>query len=96
MAAGAISVFFAVLVVLAVLTFALILAGAALCVAGVIAMFTSLLDGLFCFGAGLMALAFGLICLVISAWFYGRLVPWMIRGCVNGIGSLFHRKERRA
>jgi len=43
-----------------------------------------------------MALAFGLICLVISAWFYGRLVPWMIRGCVNGIGSLFHRKERRA
>lgn len=95
-AAGVISVFFAVLVVLAVLTFALILAGILLCVAGVIAMFTSLLDGLFCFGAGLLVLSFGLICLVISAWFYGRLVPWMIRVCVNGIGSLIHRKERRA
>lgn len=91
---GAVCVLLAVIVVLAVLTFALLLAGAALCVAGVIAMFSNLLNGLFCFGAGLMVLSFGFIALVISAWFYGRLIPWLLRLCVNGIGSLIHRRER--
>lgn len=93
---GVISLFFALLVVLAAVTIALILAGVGLCVAGVIAMFTNLLNGLFCFGTGLIVLAFGQICLVISVWFYGKLVPWLIRGCVNGISSLIHRKESRA
>ena len=92
---GVLSVFFAMLVVQAVLTFAFLLAGIALCVAGVIAMFTNLLDGLFCFGVGLIVLALGMVSLVISVWFYGKLVPWLIRGCVKGCGHLFHRKERR-
>ena len=91
---GAVCVFIAVLVVLAVLTFALLLAGVALCVTGVIAMFSNLLNGLFCFGAGLMVLSFGFIALVISTWFYGKLIPWLLRCCVNGIGRLAHRRER--
>lgn len=91
---GIACVLLAMIVVLAVLTFALLLAGAALCVAGVVAMFSNLLNGLFCFGAGLMVLSFGFIALVISAWFYGKLIPWLLRCCVNGIGWLVHRKER--
>ena len=89
-------VLLAMIVVLAVLTFALLLAGAGLCVTGVIAMFSNLLNGLFCFGAGLMVLSFGFIALVISAWFYGKLIPWLLRCCVNGIGRLVHRRERAA
>lgn len=91
---GIACVLLALIVVLAVLTFALLLAGAALCVAGVIAMFSNLLNGLFCFGAGLMVLSFGFIALVISVWFYGKLIPWLLRLCVNGIGRLVHRRGR--
>ncbi|MCI9361809.1 MAG: DUF1700 domain-containing protein [Hungatella sp.] len=93
---GVVCVLLAMIVVLAVLTFALVLAGVALCVAGVIAMFSNLLNGLFCFGAGLMVLSFGFIALVISTWFYGKLIPWLLRLCVNGISMLVHRKERAA
>lgn len=91
---GIASLLLALAAVLAVLTFALLLAGAALCVAGVIAMFSNPLNGLFCFGGGLMVLAFGFVSLVLSAWFYGKMIPWLIRLCVSGIGRLTHRKER--
>lgn len=92
--AGIFSLLIGIMIVLAVLTFTLLLAGVAICVVGIVAMFSNMLNGLLCFGTGLMVLSMGLICLLISVWFYGKLIPWLIRTCVNGISRLVHRRRR--
>lgn len=94
--AGAFAILFAAIVLLAVLTFALLLAGLAVCVVGAAAMFSSFLDGLLCLGCGLIILAFGLLALLVSVWFYGKFLPWLVRVCVDGISRLFHRRRRAA
>lgn len=94
--AGAVALVFGLAVVLIVLTVTLLLAGIAICAVGVIAMFSNVLNGLLCFGAGLVVLSFGFLCLLISAWFYGKMIPWLIRTCVNGVSRLVHRRERVA
>jgi len=95
LAVGVVAILFVVIVLLAVLTFTFLLAGVAVCIVGIIAMFSSgFLDGLLCLGGGLILLAFGLLGLVLSVWFYGKFLPWLIRVCVDGISRLFHRRRR--
>lgn len=94
--AGVFAILFAAIILLAVLTFTLLLAGLAVCVVGAAAMFSSFLDGLLCLGGGLVILAFGLLMLLVSVWFYGKFLPWLVRVCVDGISRLFHRRRRAA
>ncbi len=82
------------LFLLAVLTLAFVIGGFALVVVGIINMFSEFTVGLFMAGTGLVMLAFGIVGVVISVWFYGKLVPWMFRGCINGINRLIHRRVR--
>lgn len=94
--AGAFSLLIGIMIVLAVLTFTLLLAGIVICVVGIVAMFSNVLNGLLCFGTGLVVLSIGLLCLWVSVWFYGKLIPWLIRTCVNAISRLVHRRRKVA
>ena len=91
---GALVLALGILLLLAVLTIGLLIGGAAVCVAGIITMWGKFLDGLLLSGLGLIFVAIGLVGLVASVWFYGKLIPWMFRGCVDGINRLVHRRVR--
>lgn len=83
------------LILLAVLTLAFVIGGFALLVLGIIKLFSEFAAGLFLAGVALVMLAFGSIGVIISVWFYGKAVPAMLRGCVNGMNRLIHRRVRR-
>lgn len=83
------------LFLLAVLTLAFVIGGFALLVLGILNLFTEFTTGVFLAGTALVMLAFGIIGVVISAWFYGKVIPAMFRGCINGVNRLIHRRVRR-
>jgi len=83
------------LVLLAVLTLAFVIGGFALLVWGIINLFSEFAVGLFMAGTALVMMAFGIVGVIISVWFYGRVVPAIFRGCINGVNRLIHRRVRR-
>ncbi len=102
-ASGAFGILVAVLVLLfvfflltGILTLAFLVAGVATVAAGIAAVFVSPLDGVMCVGVGLIILALGLVGIVLSVLIYGRLMPWLFRGVIDGLNGMLHRKERTA
>ncbi len=80
----------------AILTLVFLVAGVAVVAAGIAAAFAVPLDGAACIGLGLVLLALGLIGVVLSVLLYGKLLPWLFRGAIDGLNGMIHRKERTA
>ncbi|MCD7992959.1 MAG: DUF1700 domain-containing protein [Clostridia bacterium] len=91
LAAGILGILVAVLVALGATTFAVLLGGLVMLPYGVFHMFSHPLDGLMASGTGLILLGAGALFLALSVLFYGRFVPFVIRGIVNGLSRLLHR-----
>ena len=102
-AGGAFGILVAIVVLLlvlvfltAILTFVFLVAGVAVVAAGIAAVFADPLDGVVCIGVGLVMLAIGLVGVVLSVLIYGKLLPWLFRGAIDGLNGMLHRKERTA
>ncbi len=94
--AGGLGLLLGLIILLAVLTFALLLGGAGLCVVGILGMVRWVSSGLLMFGAGVAVIGLGLLSLMASIFFYGRFIPWLIRAGVDAVSRLVHgrRKDR--
>lgn len=94
-AAGAIGLLVGAIALLAAVTLALLLGGFALCALGIISMISWLPGGLLVFGAGVVVMGIGILSLMVSILFYGKCLPWMIRGVVNGISRLIYGRRKK-
>lgn len=92
---GAAGVLLAVLAAAAALTLVFFLAGVVAIVAGLLYISVNPLGALLTVGIGFLGLGAGFLFLIIALQFYGRLIPWALRGIVNAVSGLLHRKERR-
>lgn len=92
---GILGIAAAVIVLLAVLTIVFLIGGVIACVFGIVSALADGLGGLVISGVGLIMLAFGLAGLAASVWFYGKLIPWAFRGCIDAINRLVHRRVKR-
>ncbi len=102
-AGGAFGILTAIVVLLlvfvlltAILTLVFLVSGVAVAAAGIAAAFVDPLDGVACVGVGLVMLAVGLVGVVLSVLLYGKLLPWLFRGAIDGLNGMLHRKERTA
>lgn len=102
-AGGAFGILVAIVVLLlvfvfltAILTFVFLVAGVAVVAAGIAAVFADPLDGAVCVGVGLVMLAVGLVGVALSVLIYGKFLPWLFRGAIDGLNGMLHRKERTA
>lgn len=102
-AGGAFGILVAIMVLLlvfvfltAILTFVFLAAGVAVVAAGIAAVFADPLDGAVCIGVGLVMLAVGLVGAALSVLIYGKFLPWLFRGAIDGLNGMLHRKERTA
>lgn len=93
-AAAAAALMIGAVAVLGVLTLALLLAGAALCVVGILAMLRWLPGGLVMFGAGVVVIGLGILSLLVSILFYGKFIPWVIRGAVDTVSRMVHGRRK--
>lgn len=93
-AVAVVGVLIGIIVFLAALTVALVLAALALCVVGIIAMLTWLPGGLLLFGSGVVVAGLAVLSLMASILFYGKFIPWLIRGVVDGISGLVHGRRK--
>lgn len=90
---GAGGILIAFLAVSGILTVAMLVSGVAMIPFGIIHMFSHPMDGLMLSGTGLAFLGLGLLFLALSILFYGKFLPWLFRGVINCISSLFHRRR---
>ena len=51
-------------------------------------------SGLVIFGSGLALAGLGLLGLALSVLFYGRFVPFVIRGIADCLNRFFHKNRR--
>lgn len=91
--AGTLGVLIALLVTLGIATAGVLIGGIVMVPYGIFHMFTHPLDGLMVSGTGIIFLGAGALCLALSILFYGRFVPFVIRGIVNSLNRLFHRRR---
>lgn len=77
------------------LTLCFLIAGIALTVWGIFQAFAEPWSGLLFAGIGLLFLGLGLLFLALSILFYGKLIPWLVRTVVDGVGRLIHRERRK-
>ena len=89
---GILGLFLALILSLGLLTFGLLASGFLLMVFGVAFTATTLPGGLACAGIGLILLSLGLLGVILSVWFYGKCLPWMVRSTVEFCSRLFHRR----
>lgn len=102
--AGAAALLLAVLLGAAVWTAAWLIAGVLAIIAGVVVMVTpfNLINGIWCVGVGIAVLGIGILSLAVSALFYGKFLPWLVKtiaGLVKAAVTVverFFRKERRS
>lgn len=79
-----------------IFTICFLIAGIALGIWGIAQVFLEPVTGLLFIGIGMLCLGLGLLFLAFAVLFYGKLLPWLIRVIVDGIGSLIHRGRRKA
>lgn len=89
---AAIAIIGAFAVSIAVITIAFFIAAIVAGVMGVIHVFANPLGGLLTIGIGLLFLGLAFLLLILAVQFYGRFIPWAIRGVVDTIGGLFWKR----
>lgn len=86
----------AVLIFLAaLLTIIFLFVGVVLFGAGVAALWSDPVEAVLAIGSGLLILGLGLLALVFSVWFYGKLIPWIFRGIGKAIDAASDWVRRR-
>ena len=93
-AAGVLGLLIGAVALLAAVTLAVLLAGAALCVEGILAMLTWLPGGILMFGAGVAVIGLGILSLLVSILFYGRFIPWLFRLVTDTLSGLVHGRRK--
>ncbi len=96
LAAGIVIAVFAVFFCAALGAIGCLLAGIAAMAGGAVYMLADFLGGGMTVGVGLLLIGIGLLLLVLSVWFYGKLVPAVLRSVINGCNRLVHGGRRRA
>lgn len=79
----------------ALLTIVFLFSGVVVVGAGFAALFVDPVEAVFAIGLGLVILGIGLLALVGSCWFYGKLIPKIFRGVGNWINSVSDWIRRR-
>ena len=94
-AAGILGLIIAAAVLVGVLTIAACIGAVVMLVIGIGFLAASPWTGVLILGIGVLLLGLGIFGIGCSALFYGVFCPWCIRGILDWIGRLLHRKERR-
>ena len=92
---GVVIVIFVIFFCIALGAVACLLGGIAAVVGGGIYLFADALNGALAIGFGLILFGGGLLLLVLSVWFYGKLVPLVFRKLLDGCNRLLHSGRRR-
>lgn len=79
----------------ALLTIVFLFVGVVLVGAGITFFWKDPLDGVLAVGFGLLIAGLGLLALVFSVWFYGKLVPWTFRWIRKGLDTVSDWMRRR-
>lgn len=82
-----------VLLFTGVITIVMTLCGTAMIPFGIVYMFTQSLDGFFMSGVGLIFLGIGILLISLSVLFYGKFIPFLIRGIVDTLHRLLHKRR---
>ena len=82
------------LVFLGLVTVGFLIAGVIMIPWGIVMAFASPWSGLVIFGSGLALAGLGLLGLALSVLFYGRFVPFVIRGIADCLNRFFHKNRR--
>ena len=77
------------------LTLIFLFSGIVLVGAGIATLHHEPVEGAYAIGLGLLLLGLGLLGLLLSVWFYGKLVPKMFRWLGKGIDAISDRVRRR-
>lgn len=92
---GLFGILVAIIISIGAVTLALLVSGFAVLLAGFICIAVQPLSGLLVMGIGVVVLGLGLLGLAACVSFYGRFLPYLFRGTVNLIQSLFNRRRSR-
>lgn len=77
------------------LTLIFLFTGLVLVITGLAAVFQDPVEAVFVIGLGLLFVGLGLLALILSVWFYGKLIPWVFKGVGKGIDAVSDRVRRR-
>lgn len=91
-----IAVIFSVAAAAIAITLAALVGGVALLITGISTLWTSPAVGFLMMGGAMIALAIGILMIVITVLIAGKFVPWALRGIVNFCSRIFRRGGRRA
>lgn len=94
--AGIIALIVAGILCIGILTVAACIGAIAILVIGVGMLFSSSGGGILILGTGVFVLGLAFFGVALSVLIYGKFIPFCIRGCVNYVSSLLHRKGGRA
>ena len=90
---GLLGILVGALVLIGVLTIAMLLSGVAMVPYGIVHIFMHPLNGFLISGTGLIFLGVGVLLLALAVLFYGRFIPYLIRGIVNSLNRLLHKRR---
>lgn len=78
---------------LAAVTLVFLLGGILLIIVSFGQMSISMVQGVLCLGTGVGIFGIGLLCLALCGLYYGIFLPWLVKGIINLLSRLVHRKE---
>ena len=90
---GLLGILVGALVFIGVLTIAMLISGVAMVPYGIVHIFMHPLNGFLISGTGLIFLGVGVLLLALAVLFYGRFIPYLIRGIVNSLNRLLHKRR---
>jgi uncharacterized membrane protein len=92
---GVFGILVAAVVVVGAITFAFLVAGVAMILAGFVSMAIHPLGGTLLIGIGVLILGLGFLGLAVSGAFYGKFLPYLFQSCVNAIQKLLYGRRSR-
>ena len=91
---GVVAVIFALFLTVGITAVGFLVGGIVALVVGIVRLFLSPLDGILACGAGVGLIGAGLLLFALAAVFYGRFLPWLIRGILDAVRSVFRGSRR--
>ncbi|MBE5971140.1 MAG: hypothetical protein E7246_01270 [Lachnoclostridium sp.] len=91
---AAVVVVVVLLLLAGILTLVALFTGGALIVSGFAALMHETVAAVFIIGLGLLLVGIGLLALLVSIWFYGKMIPWGFRKIGKGIDYVSDRIRR--
>lgn len=70
------------------LTLLLLVGGVCAVIVGFATLAVDLMDAVCIIGVGFLCIGVGILALLVSIWFYGKVIPWIFRGVGKGIDML--------